>query len=191
MKAQRNSAGSVSRGTVWKRADPPYSKRMHVSWSDLDANGHMRNTAYLDRVADVVMHFFADHGFPAGEFARLGIGPVVQTEQIEYRREFHLLDPISVRFALRGLSDDAARFVFLNEFFHADGASAARVLTTGGWLDRKARSLVAPPAPLAALLRSAPRTVDFQTLPGLADSPRGSRSRPELGDPDPAPRRAG
>jgi acyl-CoA thioester hydrolase len=31
---------------------------------DMDFNRHMRNTAYLDKSADVRMLFFAEHGFP-------------------------------------------------------------------------------------------------------------------------------
>src|SRR4029078_12744101 len=86
-----------------------------------------------------------------GSGRRQGTGAPSDRLQRDMKAE-RSTDPMSVRLALRGLSDDAARFVFLNEFFQADGASAARVLTTGGWLDRKARSLVPPPAapPLAA-----------------------------------------
>ena len=38
-----------------------FSKTLYVGWGDLDANGHMRNTAYLDKAADVRMYYFADH----------------------------------------------------------------------------------------------------------------------------------
>jgi acyl-CoA thioester hydrolase len=159
-----------------------------VTWGDLDANGHMRNTAYLDRVAEVVMHFFTEHGFPVGEFARLGVGPVVQTEHLEYRREFLLMDTMVVRLAIQGLSEDAARFALLTEFSHQDGQSAARVRTTGGWLHRTARALVAPPEGLAAVLRSAPRTADFVQLPGLTPSRPSSPARTDLETSNP-PRR--
>jgi len=32
-----------------------YSKPFIAGWGDMDSNGHMRNTAYLDRAADVRM----------------------------------------------------------------------------------------------------------------------------------------
>ena len=40
-----------------------YCKSFIAGWGDMDANAHMRNTAFLDRAADVRMMFFADHGF--------------------------------------------------------------------------------------------------------------------------------
>jgi acyl-CoA thioester hydrolase len=149
-----------------------FSKTLYVGWGDLDANGHMRNTAYLDKAADVRMYYFADHGFPSREFARVGIGPVVQKDEIEYFRELHLLDPITVTLQVDALSDDGARFVLRNEFWR-DAELVARVTTTGGWLDLKARKLIAPPEKLRKLLEAAPRTTDFQAPLGLAPTTKG------------------
>ena len=42
--------------------DLVYSKLLHVGWRDVDANGHMRNTAYLDLAADTRMFYFAENG---------------------------------------------------------------------------------------------------------------------------------
>lgn len=147
-----------------------YDRLFHVGWGDLDANGHMRNTAYLDHAADVRMFYFAEHGFPMPEFGRLGVGPVVRRDTVEYFRECRLLEPIRVSFALAGLSADAARFAIVNEFRREDGRVAARVLSTGGWLDTRARTLVAPPPGLADVLRGAPRAEPFEILPPLGDA---------------------
>ena len=65
----------------------PYLKTLLAGWGDMDFNGHMRNTAYLDKSADVRMMFFAEHGFSMSEFMRLKIGPVVMKDEIEYQRE--------------------------------------------------------------------------------------------------------
>ena len=43
-----------------------------AGWGDMDFNAHMRNTAFLDKAADVRMMFFAEHGFPMEEFLRRG-----------------------------------------------------------------------------------------------------------------------
>jgi acyl-CoA thioester hydrolase len=146
-----------------------FSKTLYVGWGDLDANGHMRNTAYLDKAADVRMYYFADHGFPSREFARVGIGPVVRTDEIEYFRELRLLDSVTVTLQVDALSADGARFVLRNEFWR-DLELVARVTTTGGWLDLKARRLITPPEKLRALLGTAPRTSDFHELAGIAST---------------------
>jgi acyl-CoA thioester hydrolase len=146
-----------------------FSKTLYVGWGDLDANGHMRNTAYLDKAADVRMYYFADHGFPSREFARLAIGPVVRKDEVEYFRELRLLDSVIVSLAVEALSPDGARFVLRNDF-ERDGQLIARVTTTGGWLDLKARKLIAPPDGLRALLERAPRVDEFRELSSLGST---------------------
>ena len=54
-----------------------YTKKLYAGWADMDFNSHMKNTAYLDKTADVRQMFLIEHGFPMEEFLRLRIGPVV------------------------------------------------------------------------------------------------------------------
>ena len=144
-----------------------YQQTLIAGWGDMDFNAHMRNTAYLDKSADVRMMYFAGHRFPMSEFARLQLGPVVMRDQIDYYREFRLLDEITVTLALAGLSDDASRMILRNEFFR-DGVLCARVTSTAGWFDLRARKLTVPPPDLAAPLRALDRSEDFQVLPNSA-----------------------
>lgn len=72
-----------------------YEQMLFASWGDMDFNGHMRNTAYLDKAADVRLMFFAAHGFPMAEFVRLRLGPVVMKDEVEYFREVQLLDEVA------------------------------------------------------------------------------------------------
>ena len=149
-----------------------FEKHMLATWGDMDFNGHMRNTAFLDKSADIRLMFFAEHGLPIDEFVRLGIGPVVRKDDIDYFREIRLLEEMRVTLSAAGLSDDGARFLMRNEFWRADDSLAARVTSSGGWLDHRARKLVVPPEALQAALREVPKTDDFQVLP-----PLGSRTR--------------
>ena len=144
-----------------------YSKTLFAGWGDMDFNSHMKNTAFLDKSADVRMMYFAEHGFPTAEFARLKLGPVVMKDDLEYRKEVGLLQEITVTLAIAGLSADGSRFVLRNEILRPDGTLCARVTSAGGWLDLAARKLVAPPAPLLAALQSLPRTDDFTALPSV------------------------
>lgn len=86
-----------------------FEKTLVAGWGDMDWNSHMANTAYFNKGADVRMMFFAEHGFPLGEFARLKIGPVILREEIEYFREIRLLDEVRVTLSLAGVSEDDAR----------------------------------------------------------------------------------
>lgn len=142
-----------------------FKKTLFAGWGDMDFNSHMRNTAYLDKAVDVRMLYFASRGFPMSEFMRLRIGPVVMKDEVEYFREFKLLDEMSVTFSLAGLSDDASRMMLRNDFYRGEEL-AARVTSTGGWLDLAARKLVTPPEELANALRNLANSDDFQVLPG-------------------------
>src|SRR5262249_33300398 len=119
----------------------------------------------LDKAGDVRMMFFAEHGCPMREFARLRIGPVIQKDDIEYFREVSLLDELKITLAIAGLSEDGSRWLMRNEFFRPDGKLAARVTSAGGWLDLSARKLVAAPAELLETLKELPQTGDFRQLP--------------------------
>jgi acyl-CoA thioester hydrolase len=131
----------------------------------MDFNGHMRNTAYLDKSADMRMLFFSANGFPMRAFASLKLGPVVQKDEIAYVREIGLLDEIRCTLALAGIAEDGSRWLMRNEFYRPDGRLAASVTSAGGWLDLATRRLVAPPPNLLATLRLLPATADLQTLP--------------------------
>ncbi|HEX4965323.1 MAG TPA: thioesterase family protein, partial [Thermoanaerobaculia bacterium] len=122
---------------------------------------------YLDTAVDLRLMYFAANDFPASEFERLRLGPVVQRDELEYFRELHLLEPVTVTFELAGISPDGSRFRLCNEFLRQDGKRAARLTSTGGWLDLAQRRLVTPPEALTNLLKALDRTEDYEDLPPL------------------------
>ncbi len=142
-----------------------YSKTLFASWADMDFNAHMRNTAFLDKSADVRMMYFSEHGFPTAEFSRLRIGPVIMKDEVEYRKEVGLLQEITVTLAVAGHAEDGSRFLLRNEILRLDGTLCGRVTSSGGWLDLTARKLVVPPEALHTAMRLLPTTSDFMVLP--------------------------
>ena len=142
-----------------------YSKTLYAGWADMDFNAHMRNTAYLDKAADVRQMFLIEHGFPVEEFQRLRLGPVAARDELEYFREVRLQEQIRVTYALAGHAADGSRFRLRHEIFRSDDVLAARLTTTGGWLHLDERKLVAPPPTLLAVMNLLERTSDFEDLP--------------------------
>lgn len=141
-------------------------ERMFVAgWGDMDVNAHMGNTAYLDKAADVRMMFLAEHGFPADALLRRRLGPVVMKDEVTYFREVRLMESLRVTYQAAGLSADSSRFRVRNEFWRHDGQLAARLTSTGGWLDLDARRLVVPPEELRAAFARLARTEDYEVLP--------------------------
>ena len=141
-----------------------FERTLHVAWAHLDANGHMANTAYLDIVVDVRFMYFESCGFGPAEFRKHAIGPVVRKDELEYFREVGLHDTVTITFAALAMSADGARFKLENEIWLASGERAATVRSTGGWLDLRARKLVAPPAALLNALMQVPRSPDFTDI---------------------------
>jgi len=129
-----------------------FEKMLYARWGDMDFNGHMKNTAYLDASADVRMFFFEANGFSMREFDRLRIGPVITRDELEYFRELRLLEPVRVTLGAREIREDG-RFVLVNEFFREEGDRVARVTSSGGWLDLDRRKFTKPPQELQSLLQ--------------------------------------
>ncbi|MBV7536361.1 thioesterase family protein [Duganella sp. sic0402] len=142
-----------------------FAKKLMAGWGDMDFNSHMRNTAFLDKSGDVRMLFLSEHGFPMSEFMRLKIGPVVMKDEIAYVKEVLLLEEITVTLSLAGLAEDGSRWILRSDIIRPDGKLAARVNSTGGWLDLSARKLIVPPPKLMATWQALVKTDDFQELP--------------------------
>ena len=143
---------------------PPFERMFYARWGDMDFNGHMRNTAYLDAGADIRMMFFSEHGFSMREFEKRRFGPVIMRDELEYFREVRLLQPVRVTLEAAALSEDGSRFRLRNEFFRDDGERVARVTSTGGWLNLDLRKLATPPDDLLQVMNLVPRCDDFEII---------------------------
>ncbi len=70
-------------------ADPvaPFEQQIVVRWQDIDANRHLRNTAYSEFATDTRFRYVAALGYTQERFEALRFGPVILREDIRYRRE--------------------------------------------------------------------------------------------------------
>lgn len=142
-----------------------YTKIFIVRWSDSDANGHMRNTAYSEYAIDTRMSYLAEHGFPYPKFEEVGFGPVILREEIDYLRELRLGETIEVDFTQLGLAPDASRFRLAHDFWRPGGKKVARIVLTGGWLGMETRKLIRPPDALVEAISSVPKADGWEELP--------------------------
>ncbi|HBE84163.1 MAG: thioesterase family protein [Blastocatellia bacterium] len=143
---------------------PRFEKLFEAGWRHVDPNGHVANMVYLEYAVDTRIAFFASQGFPPGDFGRLGFGPVIKSDFVEYFREVKMLDKISVTMENGGVSPDSSRFRVVNNFYMHDGTHAARVTSVGGWLGLKERKLVEPPEKLKDAWNQLVKTEDFEEL---------------------------
>lgn len=149
-----------------------FSCPFSAGWGDMDFNGHMRNTAFLDMGGTARMMYFKEHGFSMREFEKLRFGPVILRDELSYFKEIFLLEEFHVTVALAGQSQDKVRFRFRNTFLKGDGKVAATVTSTGGWFSLELRRFAPPPETLAAVIDALARTEDFEEL--KASAPRNT-----------------
>jgi acyl-CoA thioester hydrolase len=77
-----------------------FSKVIQIRWADIDANRHLRHSAYYDYGATMRMMYLAENGLSTEKLEELLIGPILFREEAIFRREIRLEDVITVDVAL-------------------------------------------------------------------------------------------
>ncbi len=118
-----------------------YFKEFEIRWSDVDANRHLANSAYVNFMGHTRMAFLIKMGFDEKAMAKYNIGPVVFYEHIYYFKEVFLGQTVRVSMEIMGLSEDGKFFEFHHDFYNAKGENFAHGEMMGSWIDLKTRKL--------------------------------------------------
>ena len=116
-----------------------YTKEFELRWSDIDANRHMANSAYLNLMSHTRTAFLKAHGFSLMTLSKAHLGPVVFYEHIYYYREAFLSEKIDVTLEVAGLSEDGMFFKFEHNFYNKKGRHLAHCEILGAWIDLNTR----------------------------------------------------
>jgi len=141
-----------------------YTKQFEIRWSDVDANRHLRNSAYIDYMSHTRMDFLMEKGLGQQMLVNYNLGPVAFYEHIYYFREVFPGAPINVGLQLKGLSENGMYFMFLHDFYDQNGKNLARCEMMGGWIDMETRKLTGLPKELLTIFETADRASDFKIL---------------------------
>lgn len=145
-----------------------------VLWSQIDANMHLRHSAYADFAAQGRVEMLDRLGMSAAVMQQEKIGPILFREETVYLKEIRPGDTVRVSCLLRKCREDGARWSFLQEIIRSDDVVAATVNTDGAWIDMQRRKLTSPPAAFTkTFLEQLPRTGDFKLEP-LPENPAQS-----------------
>ena len=142
-----------------------FEKEFEAGWRDVDMNGHVANTTYVEYAVDVRVAFFDSCGFPPQDFLKHGFGPVIKTDFVEYFREVLMLEKMTVTIENGGFAADGSRFRVVNSIYKKGRVPAARVTSIGGWLSFKERKLIVPHETIVQAWLELPKTEDFEELP--------------------------
>jgi acyl-CoA thioester hydrolase len=135
-----------------------------VMWSHLDANMHMRHSAYADFAAQARIEILDEMGLDMKTFQKLHIGPILFREETTYLREVGVNETLTVTTELIKAKNDGSRWSIRHELFKADGVKAAVIIVEGAWIDVLKRKLATLPDELADHFMQIKRSADFAEI---------------------------
>jgi len=132
-----------------------------VIWAQVDANMHLRHSAYADFAAQARIAMLDTLGLDFATFQKLRVGPILFREELKYLREVGINDSIKIHTFLTKARKDGSRWSFRHEVYRGDGTKAAIILVDGAWIDVVKRKLGALPPELSQLFLNLPKADDF------------------------------
>ncbi|MDH5546617.1 MAG: thioesterase family protein [Gammaproteobacteria bacterium] len=138
-----------------------FKTTFEVRWADIDANRHMRHSAYYDYAAHLRVQILEAIGMDVDTLSKLHIGPILFREEAVFKRELGMSEKISVNVMLKRSRHDGSRWTFVHEITREDGNLAATISVDGAWIDIQKRKIVGLPEEFLAALKDLPKTGDF------------------------------
>lgn len=141
-----------------------FLKEFDIRWSDLDANRHLANSAYINFMSHTRMSYLTDVGFAHRAFEKYRIGPVVFYEHMYYFKEIFPGKPIRVSAEFKGMSVDGKFVELHHNFYDHKGKNLAFAEMMFGWIDLDARKLTALPQEALTIFEGLEKAEDFKVL---------------------------
>ncbi|MDP5060665.1 MAG: acyl-CoA thioesterase [Maribacter sp.] len=141
-----------------------YIKDFEVRWSDIDANRHLANSAYVNLMSCTRMAFLMEQGFDQKTMVTYKIGPVAFYEHMYYFKEAFLGNQVKVSLEIMGLSEDGKFFEFHHNFYNDKGENIARCEMMGAWISLESRKLTGLAIGLRSKFSDIEKAVSFKVL---------------------------
>jgi acyl-CoA thioester hydrolase len=135
-----------------------------VRWTDIDANRHVRTSAYIDAAAEMRYRFFTEHDLPPEAFNELGVGPVYTSLNANFFREVRLGESLTITYQLSGLSPSGMRWKVQHNFLKNNGKKAVSLSLEGTILNLVSRKPSIPTPEIMRVYQLVPRSQDFEEL---------------------------
>ncbi|MDB5137286.1 MAG: hypothetical protein JWP37_3889 [Mucilaginibacter sp.] len=132
-----------------------------VLWSQIDANQHMRHSAYADFAAQARLTMLDGLGLKPAMLFEHKIGPVLFREELIYLREVGINEYIKVTCELTRSRPDGSRWSIRHELYRSDGIKAAIINVDGAWIDMEKRKLGKLPTEISKLFMKAVKSSDY------------------------------
>jgi acyl-CoA thioester hydrolase len=132
-----------------------------VMWAMVDANMHLRHSAYADFAAQARLEILQTLGFNPKMLSDSKLGPILFREELIYMREVAPGDTVKITCELTKVRRDGSRWSFTQNLYRGDGILAAVINVDGAWMDVEKRKLTALPPEWAAKFMEIPKHENF------------------------------
>src|SRR5258708_39768715 len=102
-----------------------YSRAIQIRWSDMDANRHLRHSAYYDYAAAMRIMVLSDSGLTLSKLEEFEIGPILFREEAIFKREIRLDDKITLDVVMVRSTPDFSRWSLRDQFIKENGSIAS------------------------------------------------------------------
>ena len=141
-----------------------FTRTFAVKWADLDTNGHLRYSVYIDYAVDTQFRSIENHGYTPKRLMDEGFGPVILRMETRYSHEVTFDESVIDSFKIAGMSPDGARWKSRHDILKSNGETATTIKFEGVWLDVHTRQAILPPPDLLQILHLLPHTENFEIL---------------------------
>lgn len=135
-----------------------------VLWSQIDANRHLRHSAYADIGAQARTNLMNEAGLTIDEFTKKLIGPILFKEVLVYNREVMMHESVKVSVELTKYNLTNSRFSFRHIIYKGDGIKCATVEVDGAWMDLSKRKLTKVPKDWEFIIHAMPKSEDYEEI---------------------------
>lgn len=135
-----------------------------VIWAQMDANQHLRHSAYADLAAQARVELLESMELNMDVFQKLKIGPILFREELIYLKEIRGTQRVKISSELVKSRPDGSRWSIRHEVFREDGVKSAIINVEGAWLDLVQRKLTGLPENFADAFNAMPKSEDYEQL---------------------------
>jgi len=138
--------------------------KIDIRWSDIDANRHLANSAYMNFMSHARLEYMKKAGIGQKELEEHHLAPIVFYENIFYFREVLPEETLYVSVELKGLSEGGMFFQFIHNIYNEEGQNKASCEMMGAWMSMKTRKLTTLPKIILENFLRFNKSDDFRTL---------------------------
>lgn len=142
-----------------------FTKEIHIRWSDLDPNFHVRHSAYYDFGAQQRVEILEQLGMTLKVMQENHFGPILFREECIFRKEMRMNQTVFISTKVGKIKEDASRWTLIHEFRNEKDELMATITVDGAWMDTKLRKIANPTPQIAIdVMNKMPKSDNFNQL---------------------------